>query len=147
MASARPASTPLRAPELEPDEQAVEQQALQRQQGEREEREDDDLAVGQAGHADEQEESDEEGFLQSPQRVEQLLCLRVVREQAAEHQSTELAAQSERFEADSSREREADAEKQQHLPVAGDVEKAVEETARGKKREQRDGPRRRSRTL
>ena len=142
-----PGQHPAARPELECDEQAVEQRALQGQQGQRHEGQHERLAAGQAGHADEQEEPHQEGFLQSPQCVEQLLRLRVVRKQGAEHQCSKLPAQSERLEAVAAGEREADAEQQEDLPVAGDVEKPVEEAPRRQQREQRNGPRRRRRPL
>ena len=71
----------------------------------------------------------------------------MVRKQGAEHQRSKLPAQSERLEAVAAREREADAEQQQDLPVAGDVEKPVDEAPRRQQREQGDRPRRRRRAL
>ena len=102
---------------------------------------------GQSGHADEQEEPHQEGFLQPPQRVGQLLRLRVVGKEGAEHQRSELSAQSERLEAVAAHERESDAEQQQDLPVAGDVEQPVDEAPGRQEREQRHRPRRRRRAL
>ena len=137
-----PGQHPAACTELESDEQAVEQRAFQGQQGKRHESQDECLAPGQAGHADEQEEPHQERFLQSPQRVGQLLCLRMVGEEGAEHQGSELPAQSERLEAVAARERETDAEQQQDLSVTGDVEQPVDEATRRQQREERDGPRR-----
>ena len=67
--------------------------------------------------------------------------------QAAEHQRAEFAAQTERFETESPRDRETDAEQQQQFLVAGEVEQPVDEAPRREEPEQRERPRRWRRAL
>src|SRR5262245_15824046 len=111
----------------EAQEHEEEQRRLHGQQQREQQAEQHIVQTGNAGHADLQEERDEEQLLESPERVRELDRTRVARDERPEQQRAQLGAQSQLLEAVAADEGEEQSEQQQQLLVSAALEEAEDE--------------------